>query len=622
MTGDRADASGRARLRALFEDAAEGLGADDREVIELRLRQGLADSELAAVLGVSPGRAHLLLARASSQLEACLGVLLVGRSGRGDCGDLARLLTGWDGRLTAALHPRVHRHIEHCVTCAARRAAELDRGRRLAGPPARPWPPGRPSRSGPGLGLPAELRARTITLAAGHGPAAAAYGSAVLGRTAPFGPAGFPRAAGRRLSGHGQAVIVATAVLHRRRDGHGPGRRADLAGRCRATRSPDRPVPGAPALAHRMPSPAPPAAAGAGPRLVPGTKPSPYSTPPTITELDRIRPATASTCATARLSHRSWQGIPQASPRHTTSYAGDLYGYCQSLLREPDDAADAVQDTFVIAASKLAGLRDPDRLRAWLFAVARNECLHRLKSRRDAASAAGCARAGRRQRWTSAARPSAPRPSRWSARRSAASTKASATSSTSSGTASSPRGGRRARRVAQPRLLAVLPGARPARGLRGVLLVGRAGRRDCAALDGLLGDWDGRLTALLRKRVGRHIDQCRVCSDRRRRELTPALLYSLSPGGAARPGGAAGSVLTAAPGAGRCPGCATRCCTWPRTPPRTRRHRSGHRAKHALVRWQRLSQATAPRLPRRRAAPHMPFTVVGGRRSRRRRPSW
>jgi len=55
------------------------------------------------------------------------------------------------------------------------------------------------------------------------------------------------------------------------------------------------------------------------------------------------------------------------------------------------------------------------------------------------------------------------------------------------------------------------------------------GRRDCATLDSLLGDWDGRLSALLRKRVGRHIDRCEVCSARRRRELTPSLLYGLSP---------------------------------------------------------------------------------------------
>src|SRR5580704_11230111 len=44
-------------------------------------------------------------------------------------------------------------------------------------------------------------------------------------------------------------------------------------------------------------------------------------------------------------------------------YAPSLYAYCQSLLAEPADAADAVQDTFIIAAGKLAALRDPDRLR-------------------------------------------------------------------------------------------------------------------------------------------------------------------------------------------------------------------------------------------------------------------
>src|ERR1700691_2565498 len=67
-------------------------------------------------------------------------------------------------------------------------------------------------------------------------------------------------------------------------------------------------------------------------------------------------------------------------------YADVLYCYCRSMLREPADAADAVRDTFVIAASHLDGLRRPERLRAWLFAVARNECLHRLRSAHVAAA--------------------------------------------------------------------------------------------------------------------------------------------------------------------------------------------------------------------------------------------
>src|SRR5580692_7124509 len=62
-------------------------------------------------------------------------------------------------------------------------------------------------------------------------------------------------------------------------------------------------------------------------------------------------------------------------------YAEPLYQYCRALLADPADAADAVQDTFVVAASRLDGLRDPDRLRPWLYAVARNECHRRLRAR-------------------------------------------------------------------------------------------------------------------------------------------------------------------------------------------------------------------------------------------------
>src|SRR5579863_1656954 len=72
------------------------------------------------------------------------------------------------------------------------------------------------------------------------------------------------------------------------------------------------------------------------------------------------------------------EGMAQAYDR----YALPLYSYCRSLLREPADAADAVQDTFVIATAKLGGLRDPGKLRPWLYAVARNECLRQLRSGR------------------------------------------------------------------------------------------------------------------------------------------------------------------------------------------------------------------------------------------------
>ncbi len=66
-------------------------------------------------------------------------------------------------------------------------------------------------------------------------------------------------------------------------------------------------------------------------------------------------------------------GIAEAYDR----YAASLYAYGHWLLPGPE-AAEVVQDTFLIAVSRLDGLRDPDRLDAWLHAVARNECLRRL----------------------------------------------------------------------------------------------------------------------------------------------------------------------------------------------------------------------------------------------------
>src|ERR1700753_3005454 len=69
-------------------------------------------------------------------------------------------------------------------------------------------------------------------------------------------------------------------------------------------------------------------------------------------------------------------GLAQAYDK----YAARLFGFCRSRLREPTDAAGAVQDTFLIAAARLDQLPEPDRLRPWLYAVARHECRRRLRA--------------------------------------------------------------------------------------------------------------------------------------------------------------------------------------------------------------------------------------------------
>ena len=70
-------------------------------------------------------------------------------------------------------------------------------------------------------------------------------------------------------------------------------------------------------------------------------------------------------------------GEPDGLAEAYDRYAASLYTYCHWMLPRAE-AAEAVLDTFLIAVSRLDGLRDPDRLDAWLHAVARNECLRRL----------------------------------------------------------------------------------------------------------------------------------------------------------------------------------------------------------------------------------------------------
>ena len=60
-------------------------------------------------------------------------------------------------------------------------------------------------------------------------------------------------------------------------------------------------------------------------------------------------------------------------------YAAALYGYSQWILHDSAAAAEALKDTFVIAAGTLSSLSEPSKLRPWLFALARNECRHRVR---------------------------------------------------------------------------------------------------------------------------------------------------------------------------------------------------------------------------------------------------
>jgi RNA polymerase sigma factor (sigma-70 family) len=223
-------------------------------------------------------------------------------------------------------------------------------------------------------------------------------------------------------------------------------------------------------------------------------------------------------------------GDPAGLAAAYDQYAASLHAYCRTLLGEPADAADAVQDTFVVAAAKVGGLRDPGRLRPWLYAVARNECHRRLRARaRQAELGEGADLADGDADLSEQAE-----------RTELRSLVLAAIGGLNPGD----------REVIELNLRHDLDGADLAEALGvpanqghalasrargqferslGALLVARTGRRDCAELNRLLAAWDGELTPLLRKRVSRHIENCEVCGERKRRVLSPAMLLTVLP---------------------------------------------------------------------------------------------
>ena len=223
-------------------------------------------------------------------------------------------------------------------------------------------------------------------------------------------------------------------------------------------------------------------------------------------------------------------GDPAGLAEAYDKYAAPLHSYCRSMLREPADAADAVQDTFLVAAAKLHSLRDPGKLRAWLYAVARNECLRLLR--------AGTA--------LSALEEAADLPTQ-TAEVETATERAELQELVRAAIDGLNPG---ERDVIELSLVAELDADELAEALGvsrnhahaqlsrarsqlerslGALIVARTGRKACSDLRIMLAGWDGQMTVLMRKRVSRHIDQCEVCGDRKRRELTPALFAGAMP---------------------------------------------------------------------------------------------
>ena len=63
-------------------------------------------------------------------------------------------------------------------------------------------------------------------------------------------------------------------------------------------------------------------------------------------------------------------------------HSARLYRHCLVLLGSPEDAQDAVQETFLRYLKKAPRLNGPEHERAWLLTVAGNICRNQLRQRR------------------------------------------------------------------------------------------------------------------------------------------------------------------------------------------------------------------------------------------------
>ncbi len=223
-------------------------------------------------------------------------------------------------------------------------------------------------------------------------------------------------------------------------------------------------------------------------------------------------------------------GDPAALAVAYDQYAPGLYAYSVSVLGDPARAAEAVQDTFIVASLRLSGLHDTSRLRSWLYAVARNEC-RRLRYEQGAAplDARSAETGDDTADFGESLEQAAQR---------------EMVLSVLGGLSDADRdiveltlrhefyGAELADALGVPRNQAhalTTRGRAQFETALGALLVSHSGQGSCAELAQILSSWDGELTPAIRRQVRRHIDSCPGCAGQYRREVTPVALLGALP---------------------------------------------------------------------------------------------
>ena len=214
-------------------------------------------------------------------------------------------------------------------------------------------------------------------------------------------------------------------------------------------------------------------------------------------------------------------------------FSGGLYDTAAAMLRDRHEAADAMQDVILIAAERMGQLREPERLKPWLYAILRNEVYRRSRKRGRALPTDFSAMGGPEM--------AAPRAPDAEGEAVSAAELAELVRSAACGL------DERDQLVLELSVRQGLQGADLAAALGvsaeqsytlvhrmrdrvdrslGALVVARAGRKDCPDLADILRGWDGEFTVLVRKRVARHVEHCETCERTKKKAAPLALIGS------------------------------------------------------------------------------------------------
>ena len=94
---------------------------------------------------------------------------------------------------------------------------------------------------------------------------------------------------------------------------------------------------------------------------------------------DRVGSAVQDGLPDAGLVHSALGGDVASLSALLDRYRASLYARALAYLGRPEDAADAVQETFLLALTRLGQVRSPEAIGSWLHAVMRSVCAMELR---------------------------------------------------------------------------------------------------------------------------------------------------------------------------------------------------------------------------------------------------